>query len=124
MMIEGVPHLQTLLPNHAAVDQFIEDGRRQAELIDPNDILYSLESSADYDPQAGLASIKTRVFALNFSDDEFNPAQLHVLEHLMPKVPHGRFIVQEGSESSYGHLTMAHPELWSQHVAEFMRQLR
>jgi homoserine O-acetyltransferase/O-succinyltransferase len=124
MMIEGVPHLQTLVPNHAAADQFIEDGRRQAELIDPNDILYSLESSADYDPQAGLASIKTRVFALNFSDDEFNPAQLHVLERLMPKVPHGRFIVQEGSESSYGHLTMAHPELWSQHVAEFMRQLR
>jgi homoserine O-acetyltransferase len=122
MMIEGVPHLQTLVPNHAAADQFIEDARRQAELIDPNDILYSLESSADFNPQAGLASIKTRVFALNFSDDEFNPAQLHVLERLMPKVRHGRFIVQDGSESTYGHLTMAHPELWSQHVAEFMRQ--
>jgi hypothetical protein len=61
--------------------------------------------------------------ALNFSDDEFNPAQLHVLDRLMPKVPHGRFIVQEGSESSLGHLTMAHPDLWFQHVGEFMHEL-
>ena len=123
MMIEGVPHLQALVPDRAAADQFIEEARRQADLIDPNDILYSLESSADYDPRPGLESIKARVFALNFSDDEFNPAQLYVLDRLMPKVAHGRFLVQEGSETSYGHLTMAHPELWSQHVAEFMHEL-
>jgi homoserine O-acetyltransferase/O-succinyltransferase len=123
MMIEGVPHLQMLVPDRAAADQHIEDARLQAELIDPNDILYSLESSADYDPQPGLASIKTRVVALNFSDDEFNPVKLYALERLMPKVRHGRFIIQEGSETSFGHLTMAHPELWSQHVAGFMREL-
>jgi hypothetical protein len=35
----------------------------------------------------------------------------------------GRFIVQAGSAESFGHLTMAHPELWSEHVAEFMRSL-
>jgi homoserine O-acetyltransferase len=123
MMIEGVPHLQTLVPDRAAADQFIQDAGRQAALIDANDILYSLEASADYDPQPGLAAIKTKVFALNFSDDEFNPAQLHVLDRLMPAVPRARFIIQEGSETSYGHLTMAHPELWSQYVAEFMREL-
>jgi homoserine O-acetyltransferase/O-succinyltransferase len=123
MMIEGVPHLQTLVPDGAAADRYIEDARRQAEMIDANDILYSLESSADYDPRPGLSSIKTRVLALNFSDDEFNPASLHVLEHLVPRVSRGRFIVQAGSETSYGHLTMAHPELWSRHVGEFMRGL-
>jgi homoserine O-acetyltransferase len=62
-------------------------------------------------------------FALNFSDDEFNPEELHVLQHLMSQVPHARFVVQPGSETSYGHLTMAHPDLWAQHVAEFMREL-
>lgn len=123
MMIDGVPHLQAQVPDGAAADRFIEDARKQADSVDPNDILYSLESSRDYDPQPGLASIKSRVFALNFSDDEFNPSQLHILDRLMPKVPHGRFIVQEGSETSYGHLTMAHPELWSQHVAEFIHEL-
>jgi hypothetical protein len=30
---------------------------------------------------------------------------------------------QPGSETSFGHLTMAHPELWAQHVGEFMRWL-
>jgi homoserine O-acetyltransferase len=41
----------------------------------------------------------------------------------MPKVREGRFIIQPGSAESFGHLTMAHPELWSEHVAEFMRSL-
>ena len=91
--------------------------------MDANDILYTLSSSADYDPQPGLTAIKTKVYALNFVDDEFNPAELHVLEELMPRVREGRFIVQPGSAESSGHLTMAHPELWSEHVVEFLRSL-
>jgi homoserine O-acetyltransferase len=123
MMIDGVPHLQALLPDAAAADHFIDDARKQAESVDANNLLYSLKSSADYDPEPGLASIKTKVYALNFSDDEFNPEELHVLERLMPQVRHGRFVVQPGSATSYGHLTMAHPDLWAKHVAEFMREL-
>jgi homoserine O-acetyltransferase len=123
LMIEGVPHLQAIIPDGQAADQFIEDARRQAKAGDANDILYSLKSSADYDPEPGLASIGTKVFALNFDDDEFNPAVLHVIERLGPRVPRGRFVVQPGSETSFGHLTMAHPELWAQHVGEFMRWL-
>jgi homoserine O-acetyltransferase/O-succinyltransferase len=123
MMIDGVPHLQVIVPDGQAADRFIEDTRKHAEAIDANDILYSLKSSADYDPEPGLASIRTKVFALNFDDDEFNPEVLHVLERLIRQVPLGRFIVQPGSETSFGHLTMAHPELWAQHVGEFMRWL-
>src|SRR4029077_1364127 len=66
---------------------------------------------------------RTRKYALNFADDEFNPPELRVLEELMPKVREGRFIVQPASAQSCGHLTMAHPELWSEHVAEFMRSI-
>ena len=123
MMLDGVPHLQTIVPDGPAADRFIADARRQAVPVDANDILYSLSSSADYDPRPGLATIETKVYALNFADDEFNPAELHVLEELMPKVRQGRFVVQSGSAGSFGHLTMAHPELWSKHVAEFMRAL-
>jgi homoserine O-acetyltransferase/O-succinyltransferase len=123
MMIDGVPHLQTVITDGPAADRFIADARKQAEPVDANDILYSLKSSADYDPQPGLASITTKVFALNFADDEFNPVELHVLERLMPRVRQGRFVVQPGSETSYGHLTMAHPDLWAKHVGAFMRAL-
>ena len=123
MLIDGVPHLQVIVPDGQAADRFIENARKQAEAVDANDILYSLKSSADYDPEPGLASIKTKVFALNFADDAFNPEELHVLERLMPRVAHGRFFVQPRSETLFGHLTMAHPELWAQHIGEFMRWL-
>ena len=123
MMLDSVLHLQALVPDGSSADRFVSDARRQAIVIDPNDILYSLSSSADYDPEPGLAAIKTTVYALNFSDDEFNPAELHVLEELVPRVRKGRFVVQPGSAESFGHSTMAHPELWSGHVAQFMRWL-
>jgi hypothetical protein len=48
------------VPEGPAADRFIEDARKQAEPVDANGILYSLRSSADYDPQPGLASIKTK----------------------------------------------------------------
>lgn len=123
MMIDGVPHLQATVRDVNAAEAFIEASRKQAQSGDPIDLLYSLQSSADYDPEPGLSSIKTKLYALNFSDDEFNPVELHVLERLMPKVPNGQFAVQTGSETSWGHLTMAHPELWANHVAKFMRGL-
>jgi homoserine O-acetyltransferase len=123
MMLDGVPHLQVLVPDGPAADRLIADAQSQAASVDANDILYSLSSSADYDPQPGLTTIKTKVYALNFTDDEFNPTELHVLEELLPAVREGRFIVQPGSAESFGHLTMAHPELWSEHVAQFMRWL-
>jgi homoserine O-acetyltransferase len=123
MMIDGVPHFQTTIPDSAAAKEFLQNVRKQASVIDPNNILYSLKSSADYDPEPGLASIKTKLFALNFDDDAFNPVELHVLEHLMPKVRQGRLVIEPGTSTSFGHLTMAHPELWANHVGEFMKWL-
>jgi homoserine O-acetyltransferase len=123
MMLDSVLHLQTLVPDGSAADRFLTDARRQALSMDANDILYSLSSSADYNPQPGLTAIKTKIYALNFGDDEFTPAELHVLEKLIPRVRKGRFVVQPGSAESFGHSTMAHPELWSGQVSEFMRWL-
>jgi homoserine O-acetyltransferase len=117
MMLDGVPHLQVLVPDGPAADRFIAEAQHQAAPEDANDILYSLSSSADYDPRPGLAAIKTKVYALNFADDEFNPTETARSRRT------GRFVVQPGSVQSFGHLTMAHPELWSEHVAEFMRFL-
>jgi homoserine O-acetyltransferase len=94
-----------------------------AEHVDANNILYSLKSSFSYDPEPGLSTIKTKLFALNFSDDEFNPDKLQVLEKVAPKLQHGRYVVQAGTQKSPGHFTMTRPDLWAQHVDEFMRWL-
>jgi homoserine O-acetyltransferase/O-succinyltransferase len=123
LMIDGVPHMQAIAPDGAGADKFIAEAKAQSAAADPADVLYSLKSSADYDPEPGLGKIKAKLFALNFSDDEFNPDELNLLETLTPRVKNGRYVVQPGSAESFGHLTMAHPELWSKHVAEFMHEL-
>ncbi|MBB2161190.1 alpha/beta fold hydrolase [Gluconacetobacter sacchari] len=123
MMIDGVSHLQQVAPDGERTDAWLNDMNQQSRAADPNDVLYSIKSSADYDPEPGLSRIRTKVFALNFDDDEFNPDQLGILERLTPTVPGARYVVQKGTAQSFGHLTMAHPELWSEHVGTFMREL-
>lgn len=123
LMIDGVPHMQEIAPNLKDADRFIGDAKTQAAQGDANDVLWSLKSSSDYDPEPDLDRVRTKVFALNFDDDEFNPDVLKILQTRMQRVKNGRYLVQAGSASSFGHLTMAHPDLWSKHVAEFMREL-
>jgi len=121
MMIDSAPALQSEIPDQQAAGKFLETTTQQAEHTDANDILYSIKSSFDYDPRPGLAKITTKLFALNFADDEFNPASLHVLEQTVPTLKQGRYIVQPGTPSSIGHYMMTRPDLWAGHVAEFMR---
>jgi homoserine O-acetyltransferase/O-succinyltransferase len=67
----------------------------------------STRSNRRWITEHDLARIKTKVYALNFDDDEFNPARLLILENLLKRVPQAKYAVQAGSEKSYGHLTMA-----------------
>lgn len=123
MMIDGVAHLQTVAPNGDGAETFVSQIAAQSRGIDSNDVLYSLKSSGDYDPEPNLSAIRTKLFALNFDDDEFNPDRLGILERLTPTIPGAHYVVQKGTPTSFGHLTMAHPELWAQHVGAFMQEL-
>jgi homoserine O-acetyltransferase/O-succinyltransferase len=120
MMIDSVSALQHEVADGPAADKFLDVNRFTAEHVDANDILYSLKSSFSYDPEPELFRIKTKLFALNFSDDEFNPDRLRVLQTVMPKLEHGRYVVQQETATSPGHFTMTRPDLWAQHVGEFM----
>ena len=123
LMIDSAAALQQQIPDGSAADDFLAAARLQAEHVDPNDILYSLQSSFSYDPAPGIDRINTKLFALNFSDDEFNPDKLQVLERTVPPLKRGRYVVQDGTASSPGHFTMTRPELWAQRVAKFMQWL-
>lgn len=123
MMIDGVPHLQATIPDAKAADRYMATILEQNANSDPNDLLYSLESSQDYDPEPDLGKVHASVLALNFSDDEFNPDELQVLQSRMKSVKNGHYVVQPGSSETYGHLTMAHPALWAEHVREFVQAL-
>ncbi|NIG77917.1 alpha/beta fold hydrolase [Klebsiella sp. Ap-873] len=121
MMIDSAPDLQRTIPDGAAADKFLANNRFTANHIDTNDVIYSLKSSFSYNPQPDLSKITTKLYALNFSDDEFNPDSLRVLETEVPKLKQGRYVVQAGTPTSPGHFTMTRPNLWANHVGEFMQ---
>jgi homoserine O-acetyltransferase/O-succinyltransferase len=123
MMIDSVEHLQAVAPDGDSTNTLLAQLAAQSRGIDPNDLLYSLKSSGDYDPEPHLSAIRTKLFALNFDDDEFNPDRLGALETLTPTIPGARYVVQKGTANTPGHLTMTRPDLWVQHVGTFMQEL-
>lgn len=120
MMIDGVPALQHEVPSTEAAETFIRGFQDQVKGQDANDLIYALDSSRDFNAEPGLRQIKTRVFALNFADDEFYRDSLQILERDIQQIPHGKIVIRPISGGSVGHFTMSHPALWRDQVQNFM----
>jgi homoserine O-acetyltransferase/O-succinyltransferase len=106
-MIDGVPHLQAAAGTRESADTFIRGVKERAAGLDANDLIYSLESSGDFDAEPGLSRVKTEVLAVNFADDEFYQDSLQTLQRDMPAVRGGRFVVRAVSDGSVGQMSMA-----------------
>ena len=68
--------------------------------MDANDVLYAIESSADYDPGPGLERIRAPLVAINFADDLINPPELGILEREIRRVPEGEAVLIPRSVSA------------------------
>jgi homoserine O-acetyltransferase len=90
---------------------------------DANDFLYQYNSSRNYDPSKGLEKITAHVLAINSADDFVNPPELGVVEQLMPRVKHGRFILLPITDQTRGHGTHSLPAIWKGYLAEFLKAL-
>jgi homoserine O-acetyltransferase/O-succinyltransferase len=123
MMIDGVPALQQEVPTAEAADALIHGVKSQAGGGDANDLLYAFESSRDFNAEPDLSQIKSKVFALNFADDEFYRDSLQILQHDIEQVRRRQVIVRSVSTGSVGHLSMAHPNLWKDQVRAFINWL-
>jgi hypothetical protein len=73
---------------------FIRDVKEEALGWDANDLIYSLESSGDFDAESGLSRVKTKVFTVNFADDEFYRDSLQTLQRDVRAIRGGRFVVR------------------------------
>ncbi len=122
MMLEGVPQLETMISGVPQAEAFVRKSEQAATTKDANDMVYSLESSSDYNPQQ-LERIEASLFALNFEDDEFNPVELDVLPQAIGRVRNGSYFIVPRSPKTHGHASQMHPELWSEKVAEFLATL-
>jgi homoserine O-acetyltransferase len=120
MMIDGVPHLQEEVTSVESADALLQGVKKQSAGQDANDLLYSFESSRDFNAEPDLGKIKTKVFALNFADDEFYRDSLQILQRDMLKVDQGKAVIRAVSAGSAGHFSMSHPDLWKDQVKDFI----
>lgn len=120
IMTENPARMQTTAPDRESATHMYDSLVERFSKNDANDVLYWFESSSDYDPSKQLARIRAPLFAVNFMDDLINAADLGVMQHLVSQVPHGRFVEVPEGPHSYGHQTLAHPEVWKPYLIQLM----
>ena len=105
-----------------AADKWYEDQiKARVAATDANDMLYQYNASRDYDPSANLDKITAAVLAINSADDVVNPPELGLMEKLMPRVKHGRYILLPVTEQTRGHGTHTRPSVWKEHLEALLK---
>jgi homoserine O-acetyltransferase/O-succinyltransferase len=115
---------QRLAPTRDSADAYIAgwlDGRFAAS--DANDLLYQVAASRDYDPSGALERITAPVLAINSADDFINPPELGLMERLIPRVKHARYVLIPTSERTRGHGTHTAAAVWKDYFAPFLAGL-
>jgi homoserine O-acetyltransferase/O-succinyltransferase len=90
---------------------------------DANDLLYQMGSSGDYDPSARLEQIVAPVLAINSADDVINPPELGLMERLIPRVAHARYVLIPLSDVTRGHGTHTMAAVWKSYLEAFIATL-
>jgi homoserine O-acetyltransferase len=111
-------------PTRDAADKWYEDQlKSRIAANDANDMLYQFNASRDYDPSVQLEKITAHLLAINSADDVVNPPELGIMEKLMPRVAHGRYLLLPTTDRTRGHGTHSLPAIWGTYLGEFMKEL-
>ncbi|HEY0105575.1 MAG TPA: alpha/beta fold hydrolase [Rhizomicrobium sp.] len=110
-------------PTRDAVDAYLDQTMaRDLAALDANDVLYQVDASRDYDPSAGLGTIKAPVMWVNSADDFINPPELGIAELQVKAIPRGTFVLIPTSDKTHGHGTHTLAAVWRDHLAELLRE--
>lgn len=123
LMTASAVHLQNLAPTRAAADALYLKLCARARETDANDRLYQLEASMDYDPVPLLERIEAEVLAINFADDELNPAALGTLESGIARMRNARAVVLPAGPDSRGHHSALRAALWKHELQPLLARL-
>jgi homoserine O-acetyltransferase len=111
-------------PTHEAADTWYADQiASRLRSTDANDMRYQYNASRDYNPAPNLEKITAAVLAINSADDVVNPPELGLMEKLMPRVKHGRYVLIPTSDQTRGHGTHSLPAVWGSYLKEFLAGL-
>ena len=109
----------TLADADREIDAFVAQHMRTD---DANNVLYTFEASADYDPGPNLEKIKAPLIAVNSADDLVNPPEIGVLEKEITRVPHGRAVIIPLSDKTAGHGTHTLAAVWKSYLVDLLRE--
>jgi homoserine O-acetyltransferase/O-succinyltransferase len=124
MMTSSPLQWQKTAPTRDQADAFLaEQIERRLAATDANDMLYAFDASREYDPSKDLEKITAPVLAINSADDLVNPPELGLMEKLMPRVRHGRYVLIPTSDETRGHGTHSLPAVWGGYLEEFLKAL-
>jgi homoserine O-acetyltransferase/O-succinyltransferase len=90
---------------------------------DANDMIYQFDASRTYDPSHDLEKIRAPVLAINSADDFVNPPELGLMEQLMPRVAHGKYVLLPITDQTRGHGTHSLPAVWKSYLGDFLSAL-
>jgi homoserine O-acetyltransferase len=115
--------MQKAMPTPADVDRYMAGPLAHAmSELDANDLIHQVDSSRDYDPQAGLEKIAAPVMWVNSADDFINPPELGIAEREAPRLAHGRFVLLPVSDLTHGHGTHTWAVAWKNYLAELLSE--
>ena len=112
---------QDEMPKHGAVDKFVAD--YVAHFVashDPDDLVYAVASSTDYDPSKDLEKIVAPVMFVNSGDDFINPPDLGIAEREIKRVARGTFVLIPASAQTHGHGTHTWAVFWKDKLVELL----
>ena len=104
----------------SAIDAMLD---ARVRTMDANDVLYAFDASRNYDPSRRLGFITAPLLAINSADDQVNPPELGLMEQLIPKVKHGRYLLIPISPITRGHGTHTVAAAWKTPFRAFIASL-
>ncbi len=121
LLVDSPARLAEQFEDSAAADAHIRAVAAEAmEAEDVDDVVWEFEASRDYDPAPGLGRIAAPLLAVNFADDDINPAALGGLARAITKVARGRAVTLPAGPETRGHQTLQVARLWAHCVAELL----
>lgn len=125
LMSNNPAERQKEAPTRERADRVLDEYvARTMRAMDANDVLFAVESSADYDPGPGLDRIRAPLLAINFEDDLINPPELGILEREIGRVSRGKAVLIPRSERTRGHGTHTLAAVWKEHLVRLLDESR
>jgi homoserine O-acetyltransferase/O-succinyltransferase len=114
---------QKAAPTREAAEKYIDNYLQRATAgTDANNMIFYVDASRNYNPEANLAKITVPVMYINSADDFINPPELGIAERLAKQMPHAKFVLLPITDRTRGHGTHTQAAIWKDYLVELLKE--